>query len=193
MVRIDRLGGREMNLIQNFDNSILQFIQSNIRNDMLDSIMPIITSLGNAGFIWILICAALLFCTRYRKYGYIMLIALILCILVGNLGIKLLVARTRPFDANPLIGGLLIKAPGDYSFPSGHTMVSFSSSVVLYYMNKKAGISAFILSAVIGFSRLYLYVHYPSDVFAGMVIGMLLAYISMKIYFMIEKRNGLIK
>ena len=182
-----------MNAIQNLDNSILQFIQSNFRNQPLDSIMPVITSFGNGGFIWILICVVLLFSKKYRKYGFIMAITLILCAVVGNLGLKPLVARTRPFDAKPLIDGLLIKAPRDYSFPSGHTMVSFSCAAVLYYMNKRYGIVALIFGSMIAFSRLYLYVHYPSDVFAGMVIGILLAYISIKICFMIEKRNGFIK
>lgn len=182
-----------MNAIQNLDNSILQFIQSNLRNDALDNIMPVITSLGNGGFIWILICVILLLFKKYRKYGCIMAIALILCAVVGNLSLKPLVARTRPFDAIPLIDGLLVKAPRDYSFPSGHTMVSFSCSVILFYMNKKVGIPAIILSTLIGLSRLYLYVHYPSDVLAGMTLGILLAYASIKIYFFGEKRNGLIK
>ncbi|MDO5516112.1 MAG: phosphatase PAP2 family protein [Clostridium sp.] len=182
-----------MDAIQNLDNSILQFIQNNLRNDVLDSIMPVITSMGNGGFIWIVICAILLFSKRYRKYGFIMIIALILCAVIGNLSLKPLVARTRPFNAKPLIDGLLIKAPKDYSFPSGHTMVSFSCTAVLYYMNKKIGISALIVSSAIAFSRLYLYVHYPSDVFVGIIIGVLIACISIKLYFRIEKRSGLIK
>lgn len=182
-----------MNIIQNLDNNILQFIQINFRNNFLDRAMPIITSLGNGGLIWIIICIVLLCCKKYRKYGCIMAITLILCAVIGNLGLKPLVARTRPFNAMPLIDGLLIKAPTDYSFPSGHTMVSFSCSMVLCYMNKKIGILAIILSTFIGLSRLYLYVHYPSDVFAGFIIGILNAYLSIKIYYMIEKRNRVIK
>lgn len=182
-----------MSAIQNFDDFILQFIQNNFRGYCLDVIMPILTSLANKGFIWIIICIVLLSCKKYRKYGCIMFLALILCFVIGNLSLKPLVARNRPFDARPLIDGLLIKAPRDYSFPSGHTMVSFSCSAVLYYMNRKIGIMAIILSTVIGFSRLYLYVHYPSDVLVGFMIGILNSWISIKTYYLIEKRNRLIK
>ena len=151
--------------------------------------MPIITSLGNAGVIWILICVLMICIKKYRSYGVMMAITLILCAIVGNLTLKPIVARIRPFNAKPLINGLLINAPNDFSFPSGHTMVSFACTCVLFYMNKKVGIAALILSSAIAFSRLYLYVHYPSDVFAGMIIGIILAYVSIKMYIFIEKRN----
>ena len=94
---------------------------------------------------------------------------------------KPLIARTRPFDANNLKDILLIKAPKDYSFPSGHTMASFAAATVLIYMNRKVGIVAMVLAVLIAFSRLYLYVHYPSDVFAGMIFGILSAIISIKL------------
>ena len=115
-------------------------------------------------------------------------IALLLCAIVGNLTLKPLVARIRPFNSKPLIDGLLIKEPLDYSFPSGHTMCSFAPAVVLYYMNKKAGICAVILSTLIGFSRLYLYVHYPSDVASGAVIGIILGTLSIYLYNMIQSK-----
>ena len=178
-----------MNFILNIDNWILQFIQNNMRNDVLDRIMPIITSLGNAGFIWILICVVMICSKKYRLYGFMMGIALIFCAVIGNLTLKPIVARIRPFDANPLMDGLLINAPKDFSFPSGHTMTSFSCACVLLYMNRKMGIAALILSSAIAFSRLYLYVHYPSDVFSGMIIGIILSYASVKICIFIEKHN----
>ena len=178
-----------MNFILNIDNSILQFIQNNMRNDVLDRIMPIITSLGNAGFIWIFICVVMICSKKYRSYGFMMGIALIFCAVIGNLTLKPIVARIRPFDANPLMDGLLINAPKDFSFPSGHTMTSFSCACVLLYMNRKMGIAALILSSAIAFSRLYLYVHYPSDVFSGMIIGIILSYASIKICIFIEKHN----
>ena len=178
-----------MNFILNIDNSILQFIQNNMRNDVLDRIMPIITSLGNAGFIWIFICVVMICSKKYRPYGFMMGIALIFCAVVGNITLKPIVARIRPFDANPLIDGLLINAPKDFSFPSGHTMVSFSCACVLLYMDRKMGIAALILSSAIAFSRLYLYVHYPSDVFSGMIIGIILSYASIKTCIFIEKHK----
>lgn len=178
-----------MYMIENLDNNILQFIQINMRNSIEDKIMISLTSLGNGGVIWIIIGLALLINKKNRKYAFMIITALILCYVIGNLGLKLLVARTRPFDVMPLIGGLLIKPPTDFSFPSGHTMCSFSASVVIFYMNKRIGILALILSGFIGFSRLYLYVHYPSDVFGGMIIGILIGILTIIIFKKIEKRN----
>ncbi|BCZ47959.1 phosphatase PAP2 family protein [Clostridium gelidum] len=167
-----------MNIIQNIDNSILQFIQVNMRSSIMDKVMPLITDLGNGAIIWMLIAIAFLINKKYRRYGLMIIVALMLCFIVGNLSIKPLVARVRPFNAKPLLDGLLIKQPADFSFPSGHTMCSFASGVVIFYMNRRIGIFALIISSLIGFSRLYLYVHYPSDVFLGMVIGILLGSLS---------------
>lgn len=162
-----------METIQNIDTNILQYIQENLRDQFLDKIMPVITSMGNLALIWIISGIILFSMKKYRKYGCMLFLALILCALIGNLTLKPLVARVRPFNAYPLIDGILIKEPNDYSFPSGHTMCSFAPAVVLFYFNKKIGIIALIVSMLIAFSRLYLYVHYPSDVFAGMVIGII--------------------
>lgn len=178
-----------MEWILNIDNSILDFIQNNMRNLILDRLMPIITKLGNGGVIWVVISLILISIRKYRKYGYIILGSLLLCMIVGNITLKNLVARIRPFNANDKLSLLLIAAPRDFSFPSGHTMCAFASATVICYMNKKTGILAVILSILIGFSRLYLYVHYPSDVFVGMIIGILLGYISIMIYKYIVKNN----
>ena len=178
-----------MNIIQNIDNCILQFIQINMRSSIMDKVMPLITSLGNGLTIWMLIGVILMINKKYRRHGIMIIISLILCVIVGNLSLKPLVARVRPFNATPLLDVLLIKPPTDFSFPSGHAMCSFASGVVMFYMNKKIGTFALILSSFIGFSRLYLYVHYPSDVFCGMVIGILLGVSSIIIFNNIEKRN----
>ena len=178
-----------MNIIQIIDNSILQFIQINMRSSIMDKVMILITNLGNGARIWMLIGIVFLINKKYRRFGFMIIVALMLCFIVGNLSIKPLVARVRPFNAMPLLDGLLIKPPTDFSFPSGHTMCSFASAVVIFYMNKRIGIFALILSFLIGFSRLYLYVHYPSDVFLGMVIGILMGSMSIIIFNKIEKRN----
>lgn len=167
-----------MNIIQNLDNGILQFIQINMRSSIMDKVMPLITDLGNGAIIWILIGIIFLINKKYRSYGLMIIVALMLCFIIGNLSIKPLVARVRPFNATPLLDGLLIKPPTDFSFPSGHTMCSFAAGVVIFYMNRRIGIFALIISSLIGFSRLYLYVHYPSDVFWGMIIGILLGSLS---------------
>lgn len=170
------------------DFFILNFIQENIRSILLDKIMVFITSLGNVSIIWIIIGICLLINRKYRKYGIMLFLSLLFCAIVGNLTLKPLVARIRPFNARPLLDGLLIKEPLDYSFPSGHTMCSFAPAIVLCYMNKRIGICAVILSILIGFSRLYLYVHYPSDVLSGAVIGILLGMLSIYFYNMMKNR-----
>ena len=154
------------------DDWILLWIQGNLRCAFLDFLMPVITALGNLGFLWILITLTLLMIKRYRRDGVTLLTALVLFLLIGNFAIKLLVARPRPCHTDPLFE-LLIPLPLDYSFPSGHTMSSFAAATVLYRVRRSWGIGAFIIGTLIGFSRLYLYVHYPSDVLAGMVLGIL--------------------
>lgn len=178
-----------MYMIQNLDNSILQFIQINMRSSIGDKVMTSLTYLGSGGAIWIIIGLAILISKRNRKYGFMIMTVLILCFVIGNLSLKNLVGRTRPFDVIPLLGGLLITPPTDFSFPSGHTMCSFAASTVIFYMNKRIGIFALILGSFIGFSRLYLYVHYPSDVFGGMIIGILIGILTILIFKKMEKRR----
>jgi len=156
--------------IQNFDNALLDFIQTNMRIGFLDIVMPYITSLGNGGFVWIVIGLVLVCLKKYRMIGFAVLFALVLCLLIGNLGLKPLIARLRPSDIYPDIA-LLIPRPHDYSFPSGHTMSSFAVATVLFLSFKRIGIFALLLAALIAFSRLYLYVHYPTDILGGIVIG----------------------
>ncbi|MDS0526168.1 phosphatase PAP2 family protein [Clostridium sp. SHJSY1] len=176
-----------MQFIQQIDNSILMLIHNNITNPFFDSIMPVITGLANGGVLWVVIGLILICSTKYRKSGLILLCALALCFIIGNLGIKPLVARVRPFDVNTTIH-LIISKPKDFSFPSGHTMHSFAAATVLYYTNKRIGIGAYILAIIIGFSRLYLYVHYPSDVLFGIIIGVLLALVSIKLCEKVAKK-----
>jgi len=149
---------------------VLDFIQNNLRSDFLDIIMPIITYLGSGGIIWIL--AALIFISlkKYRLMGISMIVALILSLLIGNVILKPLIARIRPFEVNTAIE-LLIGPPTDYSFPSGHTLSSFAVAIAVFCLNKRFGVIALVFASIIAFSRLYLYVHYPSDVFGGFVIG----------------------
>lgn len=173
-----------IDFIQHMDISVLNYMQQHLKCDFLDKIMPTITSLGNLSFIWIMAGIMLFSIKKYRKYGFMIFLSLIFCALIGNITLKPLVARIRPFDAYPLIDGLLIKAPHDYSFPSGHTMSSFAPVTVLLYFNKKIGLCALFIGSLIAFSRLYLYVHYPSDVLAGIVIGIVNGIIAI---FVVEK------
>ena len=149
---------------------VLDFIQLNIRNEFLDVLMPVITSLGNGGILWIAIALIFIATKKYRPAGFTMLAALLMHLLVCNIILKPLMARIRPCDINTAVE-LLIPRPKDYSFPSGHTSASFAAATVILYADRRMGVPAVILAAAIAFSRLYLYVHYPSDVFGGAVLG----------------------
>jgi len=141
--------------------------------------MPLITDLGNSGFIWIVLTLMLLISKKYRKVGSTMLIALMLEVTVCNVILKPLIARIRPCDINTAVH-LLISRPTDYSFPSGHTAASFAAASALYFSKRKFWIPAFCLAILIAFSRLYLYVHYPTDILAGTLIGIIIGYIGWK-------------
>ena len=155
-------------LAVSFDLPVLDWIAANLTSPALDWLMPKITALGNAGIFWILIAAVLLLLPKHRRAGAAMGAALLAGLLICNILLKPLCARIRPFDFQLLHFGktipLLIPAPTDYSFPSGHTIASFEAATVLLLYRRKWGIAAMVLAAVIAFSRLYLYVHYPSEV-----------------------------
>lgn len=156
--------------------AILDFIQSNLRCGIMDSVMTFITGLGDSGKIWIACTILLLLIPKTRKAGLAMGIALALEIVCCNVILKPFVARIRPCDVNTAVQ-LLIERPLDYSFPSGHTASSFAAASALYFGRKKLWIPAAILAGLIGFSRLYLYVHYPTDVLAGALIGIMMGWI----------------
>lgn len=155
------------------DFRILDFIREKLSNGFFDFAMPKLTAVGNIGLIWIFIAAAMVISQKYRRSGIELAAGLAGCALIGNLLLKNLVARQRPCWINETVE-LLIAVPKDYSFPSGHTMTAFAAAAIILHANKRLGIAAYILAAVIAFSRLYLYVHFPTDVLAGAVIGTLI-------------------
>ena len=165
-----------LSAIQSIDFAILDFIQTHIRSPFLDKIMPFITHLGESGILWIILAIVLLCIKKYRREGFTVAAALILCLIFCNFLLKNIVARTRPFDINTGIE-LLINPPADYSFPSGHTAAAFASATALLLCkNKLLGIPALVIAALIAFSRLHLYVHFPSDVLVGIILGVILAF-----------------
>ena len=170
-----------MDAITNIDFSILNFIHTHFTCRFLDFLMPKITALGNGGAIWILASLALICTKKYKANGVIMLICLGVGALVGNIILKPLIARPRPCWINETVS-LLISIPRGYSFPSGHTLSSVIGAVSLTIANPKFGFIAIPLAALIAFSRLYLYVHFPSDILAGTVIGIVIAYILWKMF-----------
>ena len=158
--------------VQNLDGEILLQIQQHLRTDMLTPFMKIVTFLGNGGWFWILCAVVLLAVPKTRKTGYAAVLSLIFGVIVTNLLLKNIVARPRPFaEIEALIP--LIAKPTDFSFPSGHTTASFAVALVMLRMlPKKIGIPAVVLAALVAFSRLYLGVHYPTDVLTGFVVAL---------------------
>lgn len=173
--------------IQNFDTFITKNIYL-IQRPILNDIMIFFTHIGDLGIIWILLSLFLLFSKKHRYLGISSAISLIICLLLVNLGLKPLVQRPRPFqEISDII--LLIKAPTDYSFPSGHTAASFAVATVFYKRYKKWFFPILFISILISFSRLYLTVHYFSDVLAGAFIGVLSGLLANLIFSLITKKR----
>ncbi len=168
-------------LAVSFDLPILDWIQANMQSPFFDKFWPFITMFGDGGIFWIAIAVICLFFPKTRKTGIGMLIALILGVLVCNVTLKPLIKRIRPYDFQlehfGITIALLEERMHDYSFPSGHTIACFEASVVILRNHKKAGIAAVILAILVTFSRLYLYVHYPTDVIFSIFAGTLFAFI----------------
>lgn len=158
-----------------FEVGILDAMQS-LRTPFGDWLLPKITVLGDAGIFWILMTLVLLILPKTRRLGIVCAVSLIIDVALCNGLLKNLIARTRPYVVNPDVV-LLIPKPGDYSFPSGHSAASFTFVGALYFNKSKMWIPFCVLAAVIAFSRLYLYVHYPTDVLGGIVIGFIFAYL----------------
>ena len=166
--------------IMNLEFWILDGIQ-NLRTPAVDVLMPFITRFGNGGVIWIVLTVILLLIPKTRKTGLILGAALILDGILCNLLLKNLVRRIRPCDINDAVR-LLIPYPSDYSFPSGHTAVSFAAASALYFAGEKyLWKAALVLAAFIAFSRMYLYVHYPTDILGGALLGILCGYLGCRI------------
>ena len=157
----------------NIDVSIL-FGVKNIRTPFLDAFFSMITHLGDGGWLWIILGGILLCFKEHRKTGFILLFTLAAGFLIGNLVLKNLIHRARPFELFPHIKPI-INLPTDPSFPSGHTLASFETAWILFWNNKKWGIFTFILATFIAFSRIYLQVHYLTDVLGGFVLAFIIA------------------
>jgi undecaprenyl-diphosphatase len=154
-----------------FELKILDFIADTFQCGFLDLFMPLITKLGDAGIFWIAVAVVFLIFKKTRKTGIMMGVALVLGLLVGNLFLKPVVGRVRPYDMPGVDVELLVERLHDKSFPSGHTLACFEAATVLLIRDKRFGISAIVIAILVALSRLYLYVHYPTDVLVGAVLG----------------------
>lgn len=173
-----------MELITNIDFSILNGIQSALRCGFLDAVMGFASYIGEAGIVWIVIAAVMLFFRKTRACGVMMLAAMALGYITGDLCIKHIVARVRPCYFTDIV--MNVPKPTSYSFPSGHSTAGFAASVTILLTHRRAGIAAIAGACVIAFSRLYNYVHYPSDVLCGILLGIACALI----IFLIFKKTG---
>ena len=198
-----------------FDFPILEFIRNYLSCDFLDKAMPYITLFGEWGAFWIAIAVIMLCFRGTRKTGWSVGAALLLGVIICNVILKRQIQRLRPFDFYtmermaefdlpqlknwvPMARENLLLLPfvkvGDFSFPSGHPIACFEASTVLLIKNKWLGIPAAVIAFLVAFSRLYLYVHYPSDVifsmFAGILLGLLgCAIVAIVYHFLPEKRG----
>ena len=172
--------------IVGIDVAVYQFVDS-IMNPVLNVIMTFITHLGDTpGIIWFILGIGLLIPRKTRKLGVLVFAGLAFASVINNLCLKEIIERPRPYNLDPevwknagyeYIWPNLIKKSSSWSFPSGHTSTSIGAGFALLLGCRKKelgiGIPAFIISLLIGFSRIYVHVHYPTDVIAGAVIGLL--------------------
>lgn len=162
-----------MDALGQWEGTFLLFLQDAVRTPALTWLLTKITLLGDAGWFWIVLTVFFLAVRRYRATGQVMALALLIDVSVVNVAIKNIVCRVRPYDVVeglvPLVGRQI-----DWSFPSGHAASSLAAATAIL-LTVKSGwrYLPLALALVICFSRLYVGVHYPSDVLAGMVIGIL--------------------
>lgn len=172
----------------NFEFNILYFIHS-FQSPLLNIVMKFITKLGNGGMVWLILALAFFISKDKEKKQLALTIILSLCIelVLGSFILKPIIKRQRPSWIVNI--PLLIKNPRDYSFPSGHTASSIAASFVIYKYKKSWGIISFILASLIAFSRLYLFVHFPTDVLGGIILGLVSAKFALLIKNKIEMKN----
>ena len=167
-------------MLMEIESAILLWIQNNLRCGFLTPVMRVITTLGNGGAFWIVLTLLLLIFKRTRRMGVYCAASMLLTLLVVNLCIKPLAARTRPYE---LIQGLeiLVSRPRDFSFPSGHSANSLTCAWTIFRLApRKHGVPALVLAILIALSRLYVGVHFPTDVLAGAAIGVLLSELTLR-------------
>jgi len=167
-----------MQAFSEFEGSFLLLIQEHLRVPALDGVMRFITHLGDTGMIWIALTLLLLILPRTRRAGAVCAAALVLNLLLTNVALKNIIQRIRPYDVMDSLK-ILVEAEHDFSFPSGHTACSFAGAWAMRRtLDRKWWIPAIVLAALISLSRLYVGVHYPTDILGGLIVGTLAAEIS---------------
>ena len=154
----------------NLDEQILLFIQENIRNPILSRIFVPLTIIGNSGVFLVVVGIIMCIIKKTRRIGMVFLASIVIGFIINDIVIKNIVRRIRPFEAISALE-ILVKAPKSFSFPSGHTASFFAAATSLFYNSRRNAFVSLVIATAMGFSRMYVGVHYPSDVLAGMVVG----------------------
>lgn len=168
--------------LNTIDFNLLIQVHNATHNNVFDRIIPWISNLGNLGLVWFLISTLLLINKKYRRVGILCIVAIILTAIVGEGILKNLFQRPRPFNEVPTMQ-LLISKPLSYSFPSGHTASSFAAAYVISKEIKKLTIPILLLASSIAFSRIYMFVHYPSDILGGIILGVICAKFTLQFFY----------
>lgn len=170
-----------------FEFVILDFIQEHMRSSLGDHLMVFFSTLGEAGILWIALALVLLVIPGTRRVGFMVAAALLVDVILCNGILKPLIARTRPYDIRTAVE-LIVKKPWDYSFPSGHTAASFAAVTALICSGRRRlWIPSLVVALLIAFSRLYLYVHFPTDVLGGVIVGVLSGLLGNRLFLAAEK------
>ena len=164
--------GAFLEAVTTWDASVITAIYENVHSAFLTMFFRIVTLLGEGGIFWIAVAVILLFFKKTRRSGICIGASLLIGVIVGNGIIKNVVARPRPYDA---IAGIesVVSHLSDYSFPSGHSLCCFEAATALAMNRTKWAIPAYVGAVLVAVSRLFLFVHYPTDVICGALLGVL--------------------
>lgn len=163
---------------------ILDWIYHNLRRDSIDKVMHFLSMTGNFGIVWFVAAGTFFFANINRQAALGILIALGVSLILVNLLLKNIAKRPRPYEVRGEERDIIIHEPKDYSFPSGHTFSSFAVASTLVYFSPAIGFAAMVYASGIAFSRLYLYVHYITDVLASAVLGVTVGILISYLYFL---------
>lgn len=171
-----------MEWLKVIDPNILFWLQNNVVSVTWNPYMIELSKIGNGGMVWIFLSLLALIRRKYRLLGVAILLSLLISLILGEGILKPLIERARPFVAYPGVDvAIVMKQPTGYSFPSGHTFASFAAATTIFCSSRKRSVLPLVLAAAIGFSRMYLFVHYPSDVLVGALLGVFSGIVAYKI------------